>query len=275
MTLGIDVVVITKNSVEQFEKPALFNKVLESIFREIPVHKLVVVDGYSTDDTIEIVKQYTSCIIQDHRGRGKAREIGIRQVETEWFAFVDSDVMLCPNWFREIRKSIAPKVGIIHSLVLPHRYTMNFCRSMAFLRRKKLEEYLLYRQSKVALTMALLIRKELVKDISIPVDLHVREDKYIRDWVVKKGYEYIVSSSAKCWNLPRKKSFRKKGLQDGIISRRYKYIDEKMVWRNAFLAFPKAFLTVLYTRDWYSARNHLDWYLYWLKGYYYEKFKNS
>jgi len=265
---------ITKNSVEQFERPELFTKVLESIFREIPVDKLIIVDGYSTDDTIEFVRQYTSCIIQDNRGRGKGREIGIRQVDTEWFAFVDSDVILCPNWFEEIRKSITPEVGAIHGLVLP-TYSKSFCRSMAFLRRKKLEDYLLYRQRKVALTMALLIRTELVKDISIPVDLHVREDKYIQDWIVGKGYKYIVSPSAKCWNAPRKKSFKNKGLQDGIISRRYNYIDEKTVWRNAILAFPKALWTFLYTRDRNSAIIPLHWHLYWLKGYYYEKYKKS
>lgn len=275
MTLEIDVVMITKNSVEQFEETTLFKKVLESVFQEIPVHKLIIVDGYSTDDTISIVKRYTSYITQDSRGRGKAREIGIRQVETEWFAFVDSDVILCPNWFREIKKSIAPKVGAIHGLVLPHRYSINFSRSMAFLRREKLEQYLFHQQSKAAMTMALLIRTDLVKGISIPADLHVREDKYIRDWIEKTGYDYVVSSSARCWNAPRKKSFRDKGLQDGILSRRYNYIDEKTVWRNAILMFPKAFWTILYTRDRYSAGNYLDWYLYWLKGYYYEKYRNS
>ncbi len=275
MALEIDVVMITKNSIDQFEEPSLFKKVLASIFQEIPVHKFIVVDGYSTDDTVKIAKRYTPHIIQDSRGRGKAREIGIKRVETEWFAFVDSDVILCPSWFREIKKSIAPKVGAIHSLVLPHRYSINFCRSMAFLRRETLEQYLFNRQSNSAMTMALLIRTELVKDVSIPADLHVREDKYIRNWIERKDHNYVVSSSAKCWNAPRRKNFRNKGLQDGILSRRYNYIDEKTVWKNAILMFPKALWTILYTRDRYSARTHLDWYLYWLKGYYYEKYSNS
>jgi len=116
MTLEIDVVMITKNSVTQFGAPTLFNKVLESIFQQIPIHKLIVVDGYSTDDTIKIVKKYTPYIIQDSRGRGKSREIGIQQVGTEWFAFIDSDVILCPNWFKEIRRSIAcmHDIRVIH-----------------------------------------------------------------------------------------------------------------------------------------------------------------
>jgi len=275
MPLEIDIVMITKNSITQFEDPSLFNKVLNSIFQQVPVHKLIVVDGYSTDDTIRIVRKYTPYIIQDARGRGKAREIGIRQVETEWFAFIDSDVILCPNWFNEIRQSIDPKAGAIHGLVLPHRYSVNFCRSMAFLRREKLEQYLYRQQSKAAMTMALLVRTELVRDISIPSDLHVREDKYIRDWIERRGYDYIVSSSAKCWNAPRNKDFRDKGLQDGIVSRRYNYIKERTVWRNAILAFLKALWAILYTRDTHSSKDHLDWYLYWLKGYYYEKCRNS
>jgi glycosyltransferase involved in cell wall biosynthesis len=48
----IDVVMLTKNS----NKP-WFKRVLTAIKKEIPVHHFIVVDGYSTDGTIEIVRE--------------------------------------------------------------------------------------------------------------------------------------------------------------------------------------------------------------------------
>jgi len=49
----IDVVMLTKNS----NKP-WFRRVLTAIKREIPVHHFIVVDGYSTDGTVDVVKEF-------------------------------------------------------------------------------------------------------------------------------------------------------------------------------------------------------------------------
>jgi glycosyltransferase involved in cell wall biosynthesis len=48
----IDVVILTKNSNKPWSK-----RVLTAIKKEIPVHHFIVVDGYSTDGTIEIVRE--------------------------------------------------------------------------------------------------------------------------------------------------------------------------------------------------------------------------
>jgi glycosyltransferase involved in cell wall biosynthesis len=50
---AIDVVMLTKNS----NKP-WFRRVLATIKREIPVHHFIVVDGHSTDGTIDVVREY-------------------------------------------------------------------------------------------------------------------------------------------------------------------------------------------------------------------------
>ena len=50
--MQIDVVLLTKNSEH------MLAKCLASIYSNVPVNKLIVVDGYSNDRTIEILKDF-------------------------------------------------------------------------------------------------------------------------------------------------------------------------------------------------------------------------
>ena len=216
---------------------------------------------------MEIAGDYATKIIQDDGGRGKGREVGIKNVETEWFAFVDSDVILGPKWYEHIIQSIRPNVGAIHGLVLPDKHWRKFCQSMARLRKKSLMEYLVYQNKQAAMTMDILIRTDAVKDIVIPRDLHVREDKFIRNYVESQSLTYEVSKSAYCWNVAWPKSYYEKGIHDGILSRRYNYMDWYTVLRNAALSIPKSMCNLLMTQDWISSKNHVTWNMFWLYGY--------
>ena len=101
--MKIDVVMITKNSL----KPCL-QECLNAILQNIPVASLIIVDSESQDGTLEVIKNRIKkskakfTLIQRNVKRGKARELGIRKVSTDWFAFIDSDVILTKNWFTEI-----------------------------------------------------------------------------------------------------------------------------------------------------------------------------
>ncbi|MDI6905191.1 MAG: glycosyltransferase family A protein [Candidatus Bathyarchaeia archaeon] len=86
----IDVVVLTKDSEH------LLERCLNSIYQNIPVNKLIIVDGYSKDNTLKILQEFNKKyknikVFLDNGNRATARQKGIREVETEWFAFVDSD----------------------------------------------------------------------------------------------------------------------------------------------------------------------------------------
>ena len=264
---SVDVVMLTYNSASQFGDSSIFRKVLEAVKNSVPFNQFIIVDGYSSDETVEMARDYATKIIQDDGGRGKGREVGIKNVEAEWFAFVDSDVILRPNWFKYVIKSIKPNVGAIHGLVLPDEHWKKFCQSMAMLRKKTLLEYLVNQQKTAAMTMDLLVRTDAVKDIVIPRDLHVREDKFIRDYIERQNLTYEVSASAYCQNLSWSKSFYEKGVHDGILSRRYHYITLFNVIRQAALSVPKSFFSLLMSQDWVSSKNHLTWNLFWLYGY--------
>ena len=168
----IDVVMITKNSVI----PCL-DESLDSVARNISLNKLIVVDSFSVDDTIQKIKDHKdidSKIIQVESTRGKARGIGIRNITTELFAFVDSDVILSDGWFDEIIKHLTATVGAVEGNV-----------KMVDGKAQKI------RQSGRGYTNCTLIRSESVKGILIPEEIQIYEDQFIRKFIERKGYKWV------------------------------------------------------------------------------------
>ena len=107
---AVDVVVLTKNSEH------LLSKCLASIYKNVPVKNLIVVDGYSTDRTLKIVnkanEEHGNVLVLSMNGtRAKAREAAIRLVTTDWFMFVDSDVLLSRDWFAKAQRNVEDDVG--------------------------------------------------------------------------------------------------------------------------------------------------------------------
>jgi glycosyltransferase involved in cell wall biosynthesis len=85
---SIDVIMCTYNS----RRRGLLSVVLESIKNYVPVNRLIVIDKHSNDGTVELVKQYfqnNSFIVRTNVNIAYARYMGIKLVETEWFAFID------------------------------------------------------------------------------------------------------------------------------------------------------------------------------------------
>jgi glycosyltransferase involved in cell wall biosynthesis len=100
----IDVIMLTRNS----NKP-WFKRVLIAIKKEIPIHHFIVVDRYSTDGTINVVREFfgdKAIVIRTKAPLGCARYLGMRVVDTEWFAFIDSDVEVLPGWFKTVQRYI-------------------------------------------------------------------------------------------------------------------------------------------------------------------------
>lgn len=199
----IDVVMLTKNSEH------LLTECLESIYENVPVRRLIIVDGTSTDNTLRIMEEFNKKygnikIITENGSRARAREKGIQEVETEWFMFADSDVILSKDWFKKAEKYIDKDLGAVWGLnidVIPNVKNKLFLKSLALVARECFNLRGGMHDT--------LIRHELVKDIRIPERLHVYEDAYIINWIKKKGYRVIVGDDIYClhfrpsgdWNL--------------------------------------------------------------------------
>lgn len=191
----IDVVILTKNS------EYILEKCLKSIYRNVPVKNLIVVDGSSTDDTLKILNDFKRKhgnlrIIEDYGTRATARELGIRNVETEWFLFVDSDVILCEDWFKRASKYMGDDVGAVWGLnvdVIENLTNQTFYR-------------LFMQVSKEVFRIRggmhdTLIRSEAVKNIKIPSYLHAYEDAHIVKWIKREGYNVVIGDDIYCLHV--------------------------------------------------------------------------
>lgn len=75
---------------------------LESIRRQHP-HEIIVVDGCSTDDTVQIARSFGARIISDEgRGLPAARMMGARNASSSIVALIDADVVLPPGSLKQL-----------------------------------------------------------------------------------------------------------------------------------------------------------------------------
>ncbi|HEX7172788.1 MAG TPA: glycosyltransferase [Candidatus Limnocylindria bacterium] len=79
---------------------------LRSVLDEHPA-AVIVVDGLSTDKTVEIAKGYGVPVLSDGGlGVAAARLIGAEAASTEWVALIDADVVLPPGSLRQLFEEV-------------------------------------------------------------------------------------------------------------------------------------------------------------------------
>ncbi len=187
---AVDVVLLTFNSDRKLRD------CIDSIYQNVPVHKLIVVDGCSKDHTPAILADFQERygnvqIITDRGTRATARQKGIAEVTTDWFLFVDSDVVLCRDWYKKAQQCIADDVGALWGTEV-----------WSTIQRPAILKYFLLITRKIfelrGGTHDTLIRTKAVKGIQIPPNLHVFEDTYIKEYIAKRGYRVIPCYSPFC-----------------------------------------------------------------------------
>ncbi|BCU69054.1 glycosyltransferase family 2 protein [Stygiolobus caldivivus] len=116
----VTIVIPTLNSAKTIENTLMsIDKLDYSNF------EIIVVDGNSTDGTLDIVKRFTSkynirIIIESRRGRGVAYNRGILEARGKYVAFLDSDAMIAtPGWVRNAVNIMEKdnKVGVVFTKV--------------------------------------------------------------------------------------------------------------------------------------------------------------
>jgi glycosyltransferase involved in cell wall biosynthesis len=224
----VDVVMLTKDSERWLED------CLKSVYENVPVNRLIVIDGFSTDGTLGIIEKFNRKhgnvkVIQEKGSRGKARERGVREVETDWFMFVDSDVILCEDWFRKAWKYIHDDVGAVWGADVPGDIENSFLR-MIF----QCIEARVFNIRGGCHDM--LVRYEAVKNIKIPEELHTLEDAYIKEWIKAKGFNVLVSFEAYCKHYKEMSNLLSRENRLSTISelKRIKFMKERLLYASLF-----------------------------------------
>ncbi len=93
-------IVRTKNSQEYL------NECLESILAEIPVRRIILVDGGSTDHTKDIAlkNDKVDFHVKPDMNLGQVTQFAFSKAQTEWVAVIDSDIVLQKGWFDNMKK---------------------------------------------------------------------------------------------------------------------------------------------------------------------------
>lgn len=97
----VDVLTLT------LDEETYLERCLDSVYREIPVNKLIVIDGGSKDKTIEILKKYPRVEIHirpDIRTTGKCCEFLFSYATTSWVAIIEGHIELPEGWYDEMVK---------------------------------------------------------------------------------------------------------------------------------------------------------------------------
>lgn len=171
---GVDVIIPIFNTNELFEKN------LFSIYREIPVNRLLIGDGGCTDDSLKILAKFPRIEIIDqthNRTLGYCIVELISNVETEWFVYLHSDVYLPENWYDVMKK-------------YNNQYDWYECdRSSTILVEYKED----LRKSKRAYSGSQMGRKEAFNKIISKIEddyLYRNEDIVIHELLLTEGFKY-------------------------------------------------------------------------------------
>ena len=101
--LPISVIILTKNC------KTTIQECVESVLQNNP-QEIIVVDGNSSDGTVEIVRRYTDRIYGDEgRGICYARQLGAEMASGEYIFYADSDVVLLPDTLEEMLAELTAK----------------------------------------------------------------------------------------------------------------------------------------------------------------------
>ena len=244
-----DVVMLTRNSV----RPSL-PETLASVYANVPINRLIVVDGGSTDGTIEFVsRQKKVLLITDPTGnRATSRQKGIERVETEVFAFIDSDMILQKNWFSEALALLGPEVGAIST------YPRYF--GTAEKMQKALERMYGRPTRRRFDTAAALVRTAAVKGIRIPSeDEQVpSEDEFIGRAVQKGGYQVLCVGTPVAFH--RESPHPPDLMAKGRLLRQKRWRSTRYMARQSLLSIPEGMFIWVYTGSfsagWQRVRNN-------------------
>jgi glycosyltransferase involved in cell wall biosynthesis len=187
----IDVIMCTWNSNEPY-----FRNVLLSIKKEVDVHDFIVIDRYSTDGTLEIVRSVfpRARVFQTFANLGIARKMGIERVTTEYFAFIDDDIKVSEGWFTKLISFIKreERVAAVQGSVRYDVSYMDKARAFELSRRKENVTEITGR----GYTHNTLLRTSVLMDFNPPGLIHSWEDFLITQHANKKGYRWFELKQA-------------------------------------------------------------------------------
>jgi len=225
----IDVIMPTWNS-----NSAYFPEVIRRVCNFVDLHRLIVIDRFSNDGTLDVIKGIVPknklLIIKSSCDLARARYLGIQQVKTSIFAFIDSDVLIPVNWQRSMERWMQnERVGAVSSPLCGGKRQRLLKGSRIIKSYKDLNPYEIIKnglfQTTRGYTFATMIRTDLVTDWKPPANLSALEDFSLSQHIISKGFLWIEPPEPCCYHVkelrygPGFNRYLKQGLWEGANAR--------------------------------------------------------
>jgi glycosyltransferase involved in cell wall biosynthesis len=94
----ISVIIPVRNQANKIEQ------CLKAVFAQsLQPHEVIIVDGHSTDDTVEEARKFPVKVFSQEQGAaGAARQIGVENADGEYLAFTDGDCIPDKDWLKTL-----------------------------------------------------------------------------------------------------------------------------------------------------------------------------
>lgn len=223
MRASYTVVVCAHNEEKYIEKA------LKSIFNQtIKPEKVIVVLDRCTDRTGEIARLFPVEVLEKKEAKwsnsySENLELARKHVDTEFYAIVDADVVLEPDYFEKLLSAVDEKTGCIGGEVLTRSDTLLGKLLAVWEKTYKLSPFRRPRGC------ALLIRRELLDKVGGFADVPA-PDTYIQDQALKHGYRVRILPKAKAYHV--RSITLEKAVRTQLSAGRARYIQGKSFLRT-------------------------------------------
>jgi glycosyltransferase involved in cell wall biosynthesis len=93
---------------------ATIRQCIENIEKYIPFNQIIVVDGGSKDQTVEIAEKFGAKVHLEPGSLPRVRYVQATLCSSDWIAVVDSDVFVNTNWWHEVSKYLnKPEIAAV------------------------------------------------------------------------------------------------------------------------------------------------------------------
>lgn len=184
-SLPVSVVVIARNA------SGILAGCLEAIKANNPA-EIVVIDGNSSDNTVEIASRYTSRIFSDGgQGAAFARQMGAEKATQEYIAYIDADITLKDKtlsvMLEELRSS---KMSGVRARQVPAARPTNYWGLSQF----EAENLSTHKRDRIGMPACMLRRDIILKFRFDDFVFRGAEDTEIETRMVRAGLKFGVSS---------------------------------------------------------------------------------
>jgi len=171
-----DVVIVTRNS-----EKTLY-QCIKAVKENIKVHDVLIIDGNSTDDTLNIAENFDCKIIKNIIGLGNALYTGFENATTEYVLKIDSDMK------------------ILHGYDTIFNYLKEYdcVKSIPILNMKENKNYYKYyydvsKNTRVFSFENVIIKREILLKCKELKTLKCGEDYYLKKWMDNNNIQYFIS----------------------------------------------------------------------------------